>query len=71
MDHNTLRLMDSLFVNPFVRRSDVATLCNIHLSTAGKIVNDLVEKGILRETTGKKRNQLFVCDEIMQILNSY
>ena len=24
-----------------------------------------------RGTTGKKRNQMFVCDEIMQILNSY
>jgi len=71
MDHNTLYLMDSLFANPFVRKSDVATICNVHLSTAGKIVNNLVEKGILRETTGKKRNQLFVCDEIMQILNSY
>ena len=71
LDHNTLHLMDSLFANPFVRKSDVATICNIHLSTAGRIVNNLVEMGILRETTGKKRNQMFVCDEIMQILNSY
>ena len=63
--------MDSLFVNPFVRKSDVAAICDVHLSTAGKIVNNLVEMGILRETTGKKRNQMFVCDEIMQILNSY
>ena len=47
------------------------SLCYRHLSTAGKIVNNLVEIGILRETTGMKRNQMFVCDEIMRILNSY
>lgn len=71
MDLTTLHLMDSLFANPFVRKADVAAICGVHPSTAGKIVNNLAEKGILRETTGKKRNQLFVCSEIMHILNSY
>ena len=71
VDLKTLHLLDSLFANPFVRRADVAAICNVHPSTAGKIVNDLVEKGILRETTGKKRNQMFVCDEIMRVLDSY
>jgi len=70
-DLKTLHLLDSLFVNPFVRKADVASICGIHPSTAGKMVNDLVEKGILQETTGKKRNQLFVCEEIMSILRSY
>ena len=71
VDLKTLHLLDSLFANPFVRKADVAAICNVHPSTAGKIVNDLVEKGILRETTGKKRNQMFVCDEIMRVLDSY
>ncbi|AMK14488.1 Fic family protein [methanogenic archaeon mixed culture ISO4-G1] len=70
-DRHTLQLLDSLFVNPFVRKADVADICNVHLSTAGKIVNDLVDAGILSETTGKRRNQLFVCREIMNVLNSY
>ena len=70
-DLHTLHLLDSLFINPYVRKADVASICNVHLSTAGKIVNGLVEKGILIETTGKKRNQLFVCKEIMDVLNSY
>ena len=70
-DLKTLRLLDSLFVNPFVRKADVASICSVHLSTAGRMVNDLVEKGILQETTGKKKNQLFVCEEIMSILRSY
>lgn len=70
-DYHSLNLIDSLFVNPFVRKADVAEICNVHLSTAGKIVNNLVSIGILRETTGKRRNQMFVCDEIMDVLNSY
>ena len=70
-DLNTLHLIDSLFVNPYVRKTDVAKICMVHPSTAGKIVNDLVEKGVLLEITGKRRNQMFVCKEIMDILNSY
>lgn len=70
-DLKTLNLIDSLFVNPYVRKSDVAKTCGVHPSTAGKIVNDLMKKGILSETTGKKRNQMFVCKRIMEILNSY
>ena len=70
-DLHTLQLLDSLFINPFVRKADVAEICDVHLSTAGKIVNGLVGRGILSETTGKKRNQLFVCKEIMDVLNFY
>ena len=70
-DLHTLQLLDSLFINPFVRKADVAEICDVHLSTAGKIVNGLVGRGILSETTGKKRNQLFVCKEIMDVLNPY
>ena len=68
---NATRLIDSLFANPYVRKKDVADICGIHLSTAGKLVNSLVEKGILVETTGHKRNQMFVCKRIMEILDSY
>lgn len=70
-DLNALHLIDSLFVNPFVRKTDAARICEVHPSTAGKIVNDLVDKGILHETTGRRRNQMFVCKEIMDVLNSY
>lgn len=68
---NALRLIDSLFANPYVRKSDVAEICGVHLSTAGKLVNALTEKGILTEITGHKRNQMFVCGRIMEILRLY
>ena len=55
---------------PVCSEKDVAEICNIHLSTAGRLVDSLVEKGIPVETTGHKRNQIFVCRRIMEILNS-
>lgn len=70
-DLKKLRLMDSLFVNPYVRNVDVSDICGVHISTATRIVSELVDDGILEEVTGKKRNQLFVCRRIMNLLNSY
>lgn len=70
-DPKKLRLMDSLFVNPYVRNVDVSDICGVHISTATRIVSELVDDGILEEVTGKKRNQLFVCRRIMDLLNSY
>ena len=71
VDPNTTRLIDSLFVNPYVRKNDVAKICNVHPSTAGRMVSDLVKRGVLTEVTGKKRNQMYLCTRIMEILNSY
>jgi len=70
-DPKKLRLIDSLFVNPYVRNSDVADICEVHFSTAARMIDNLVDQGVLRETTGRKRNQLFICQRIMDILNSY
>ncbi len=64
-------VLESLFHNPYVKISDVASMCNIHVSTAGRLVDNLVERRILREITGNKRNRLFVNDEIMNIIDQY
>ena len=71
VDPDTSRLIDSLFVNPYVRKNDVAKICDVHPSTAGRMVSDLVERGVLTEITGKKRNQMYLCTRIMEILDSY
>ena len=66
-----IHLKNSLFVNPFVRISDVETICGVNQTTARRMVMKLMDKGLLEETTGFKRNQLFVCRPIMDIINSY
>ena len=63
-------MLEKLYNSMISLNTDI-TICGVHLSTAGRIVNNLVEKGVLLETTGKNRNQMFVCKEIMDILNSY
>ncbi|MBR7005317.1 MAG: Fic family protein [Candidatus Methanomethylophilaceae archaeon] len=70
-DVKLMRLKDSLFVNPYIRREDVAEICGVHITTAGRMVSKLVSEGVLEEISGRKRNQLFVCDRIMDILRSY
>jgi Fic family protein len=64
-------VLESLFRNPYLRVSDVASMCDIHVSTAGRLVDGLVDRGILREVTGNKRNRLFVSDRIMDIIDQY
>ena len=68
---NMIHLKNSLFVNPFVRISDVETICGVNQTTARRMVMKLMDRGLLEETTGFKRNQLFVCRPIMDIINSY
>ena len=68
---NRIRLINSLFINPFVKISDVEDICNVNQATARRLVLKLEENGLLEETTGFKRNQLFVCRPIMNIINSY
>ena len=67
-------VLESLFRNPYLRVSDVASMCDIHVSIAGRLVDGLVDRGILREVTGNtgnKRNRLFVSDGIMDIIDQY
>ncbi len=70
-DVNLMRLKDSLFVNPYIRREDVAEICGVHIPTAGRLVSKLVSEGVLEEISGRRRNQLFVCKRIMNILRAY
>lgn len=53
-DLNATHLIDSMFVNPYVRKSDVARICNIHPSTAGKLVNGFVERGSLSRPQARR-----------------
>ena len=63
---NTVRAMDMLFRNPYVRISDLENSLGVSAPTAGKIVETLEARGILREITGQKRNRIFVADQILK-----
>jgi len=64
---NAKKLLDHLFTQPVLNAQDVAELLNISQVSAYKIIADFVTAGILKETTGFKRNRYFVFKEYLDI----
>ena len=62
------RLIDYLFANPVISISALSKAWEMPFPTVQRGVNYLVEKGILREITGGRRNRLFVASEISYII---
>jgi len=56
---STLRLFESLPRHPIVTVSSAMTLIKASKSTTIKAIEALHERGILVETTGRKRNRSF------------
>lgn len=52
--------LKSLYAKPIVDGQDLAATLKINISTALRLIEDFVRLGILRETTGFKRNRVFV-----------
>jgi Fic family protein len=67
---NTLRIIDRLFERPALTISQVAESTGITISAAGRIVDTLVNDGVLREATGQKRNRVYLADDIISIIVS-
>ncbi|MBQ0116165.1 MAG: Fic family protein [Bacteroidales bacterium] len=64
---NALKLVDSMYVNPFIDNSKAAKLLNITFPSANALIKELVEKNILCEITGSKRNKKYVLDKYLNI----
>jgi Fic family protein len=53
------RALHLLFSMPIVDGQDLATALSINITTSLRLIEDLMRLGILRETTGFKRNRIF------------
>ena len=64
------RLLDKLFINPYVslRRARQALDCTS--PTALKAISEIEQQGILREVTGSRRNRLYVARDILDLLQA-
>ena len=62
------RLIDYLFAKPVISVSALSKAWKTPFPTVQRGVDYLIEKGILREITGRQRNRLFVADEISNII---
>jgi Fic family protein len=65
---NGLKLMDHLFMNPLVTVNEIRRLTGISNATAGRLVTQMIELGILDEITGYARNRKFIYKDYFNIL---
>ena len=61
-------LIDHLFASPVISVSALSKTWEITYSTVQRGVDYLIEKGMLREITGRQRNRLFIAGEISNII---
>ncbi|MCG9129191.1 Fic family protein [Candidatus Poribacteria bacterium] len=61
-------LIDHLFSTPIVSVSELSKEWEETFTAVQRAVDYLVEKDILREMTGRRRNRLFVADDILSVI---
>jgi Fic family protein len=66
---SALRVYDALKVRPIVSMPEVCRRTGLSFPAASSAMDLLVELGIGRELTGKRRNRLFAYDRYLAILN--
>lgn len=64
---NALTLLEKLYERPIVNVNDVAALTDTAFATASRVVDALVEMGLLVELTGQKRNRVYAYDPYLSI----
>ena len=57
-----------LFEQPYITSKTVQRLFEVKQPTASRVINDLVDEGVLEEVTGKGRNREYRASEIFDIL---
>lgn len=62
-------LLAHLFTHPVISISDAAKACKITPAAAGTLVHKMCDTGLLRETTGRSRNRLFIFREYLDIFD--
>lgn len=63
-----LRMCDRLFKNPVFSPNSISRALDLTYVSAQKNIDKLVDAGILREITGRKRGRIYVAQQVMEIL---
>ncbi len=67
---NLMRLLDLLYRQPIVSAAYVRDRLQVRYQTANELIERLVAKGILTETTGQKRNRRFAYRKYLDLFPS-
>jgi len=65
--HSALILLNGLFRNPSLTKTDAQRICSLSKKAANDLVNIFQERGYLREITGNQRNQVFLFDPYIKL----
>jgi Fic family protein len=63
------RLIDSLFLRPWLNVNLAAKLAHCSFATANKALDELVALGLVREVTGQKRNRTFKFEPYLRLFD--
>ena len=66
---STLRVHNALITRPVITLSRAQRDAELSFQATGAGMDELVKLGIARETTGRKRNRVFVYDAALRVLN--
>ena len=64
---NAKKIIDLLYDEPVLTRNKMSEITGIKLTTINGIVNALLDKGIITETTGYSRNQIFAFEKYINL----
>lgn len=62
-----LKILDYLYQKPILDSQKVAKITQVSVSTAYKIIEDMVALGILKEITGGKRGKIYTFDKYIKL----
>lgn len=65
---NGLLLLEHLFKNPLINVEDTKKLLHITYPAANHLIGDFIFYDLLKETTGRKRNRLFLYEPYLTLL---
>ncbi len=63
-----LRLMEQLFINPYITVTKAVSLLKTTHPTATKAIENLVKEGILKEVSGRQWKRVYLANEILKIV---
>lgn len=63
------RLVDEIFANPVISINGLSKKWNVPYNYVKRGVLELIERGILTEFNGRKRNKLFIAKELLEMLS--
>jgi Fic family protein len=66
---SALVLLDNLFWDPVITKSEAQVVCKLSKKAASDLVNIFTERGYLREVTGNPRNQVFLFDPYIRLFD--